>query len=188
MKCPSLKPEFKIYRDILIFMVTVLVANYAWKWTFTGDEYGELVTWLGIDVTAPFEFMALHVARAVYRIVALFRDTVYLVGDNEIRFESGAHTIIIWGCTGLKQAFIWLCIMLTVQGGWKHKLWYIPFGWCCCYIFNILRIVVLALFIEHHPTWFHPLHDYILKYAFYFMFFGLWVLFVEKLKPSSSAN
>ena len=41
------------YRDIIIFVVTLLVANYAWKWTFVGDEEGNVVTWLGMDVTAP---------------------------------------------------------------------------------------------------------------------------------------
>ena len=27
------------YADVLIFMVTLAVANYAWKWTMIGDEY-----------------------------------------------------------------------------------------------------------------------------------------------------
>ena len=46
MQYLSLKQRFEPYADILIFVVTLLVANYAWKWTFTGDEYGDQVTWL----------------------------------------------------------------------------------------------------------------------------------------------
>ena len=33
--------------DIIIFMVTLFVANYFWKFTMLGDENGEVVTWFG---------------------------------------------------------------------------------------------------------------------------------------------
>lgn len=175
-------------------MLTLLVANYAWKWTFTGDEYGEVVTWLGLDVTAPFKFMALHIARMVYELVSLFRDEVSLVDEMIIRYDNGVGTAIVWGCTGLKQGFIWLCLMLTVPATqpayktWLRKLWFIPLGWLCCYIFNILRITAIALLIEHHPDWFSLLHDHLFKYAFYAMIFVLWLWFVEKIRPFSSAS
>lgn len=188
MKCHSLKQLFEPYQDIIIFMVTLLVANYAWKFTMIGDENGDMVTWFGLDVTAPFEFMACHIASAVYWLVSLFRDTAYMVSEHTIRFESGSGTTIIWGCTGLKQSFIWLCLILTVRGGWKHKTWYIPLGWICCYAFNILRIFLITLFIEHHPDWFQVLHDHIFKYLFYGMMFLLWAIFVEKIRPSSSSH
>ena len=194
MKCPMRKQlsdiysALKPYQDVIIFMITLLVANYAWKWTMLGDENGDCVTWLGMDVTAPFEFMACHIASVVFWLINLFRDTAYMVGEHTIRFESGSGTTIIWGCTALKQSFIWLCLILTVRGGWKHKIWFIPLGWLCCYLFNILRIFLIALFIEHHPEWFHMLHDYIFKYLFYAMLFGLWVIFVEKIRPSASAH
>lgn len=197
MKCLSLKQRFewlKPYEDVLIFMITLLVANYAWKWTFTGDEYGDVVTWLGMDVTAPFEIMACHIAQAVFWLVSLVRDTAYMPDEHTIRFVTGSGSTIIWGCTGLKQSFIWLCLILTVRSTepacktWLQKLWFIPFGWLCCYIFNILRIAAITLFVEFHPDWFHVLHDYIFKYAFYAMLFGLWVWFVEKLRSSASTN
>lgn len=187
----NIKNKIRPYTDVLVFMLTLLVANYAWKWTFTGDENGDMVTWFGFDVTAPFEFMACHIARLVYEMVSLFRDTVYMVGDHSVRFESGTGTTIIWGCTGLKQSFIWMCLILTVRAlqpelrakTWLHKLWFIPLGWICCYVFNILRIFLIALFMEFHPEWFHLLHDHIFKYAFYAMLFGMWVIFVEKIRP-----
>ena len=43
----ALKP----YSDVIIFMVTLLVANYAWKWTMVGDDNGDSVTWFGLDIT-----------------------------------------------------------------------------------------------------------------------------------------
>lgn len=192
----NLKSQIRPYRDVLVFMVTLLIANYFWKWTLVGDENGDAVTWFGIDITAPFEFMACHIADAVYWIVGLFRDTVYKVGDHVIRFDNGVGTSIIWGCTGLKQSFIFMCLILTVlpykninhksqitNSLWFHKLWYIPIGWVCCYAFNIARIAAITLLIESHPDWFHFLHDYLFKYLFYAMLFGLWVIFVEKIRP-----
>ena len=193
MKSRSLKQLFEPYADVIIFMVTLLAANYFWKFTVSGDENGDLVTWFGLDITAPFEFMACHIASVVYWLVSLFRDTAFMTDPNTIHFTSGTGTTIIWGCTAIKQSFIWLCLMLTVMPynsgcTWLHKLWFIPLGWLCCYLFNILRIFLIALFIEHHPEWFHLLHDYLFKYLFYAMLFGLWVIFVEKIRvlPSSS--
>ena len=189
-------------------MVTLLVANYAWKFTVLGDEDGDWVSWFGMDISAPFVYLAHHVAVVVYWLISLVRDTAHLVG-NTIRFDSGSGTTIVWGCSGLKQMFIWLCLILTVVPAvsnnqkdeqsaigpcpinqkspmcslWLHKLWFIPFGWLCCYAFNILRIFLIALVVEHHPEWFAVLHGYVFKYMFYAMLFGLWVWFVEKIRP-----
>ena len=194
-----LQSQLRPYRDVIVFVVTLLVANYFWKWTMNGDEYGEQVTWFGLDVTAPFEFMACHIASVVYGLLSLFRDTVYMADEHTIRFASGVGTTIIWGCSGLKQSFIWLCLILTVRPIFKSsnsqilkfsiaKLLYILLGWLCCYVFNILRIFLIALLIEHHPDWFEVLHNYIFKYLFYAMLFGLWVIFVEKIRPHALSH
>lgn len=195
-------------------MLTLLAANYFWKFTFSGDEMGDQVTWLGIDVTAPFEWMACHIASAVYRLVSLCRETAFMPDAHTIRFSNGVGSTIVWGCSGFKQMFIWFWLVVTVRnlpsaisrqkspvtndkssslpcgegrgGGsslWLHKLWYIPVGWVCCYAFNILRIFLICLLIENHPTWFHPLHDYFFKYLFYGMLFLMWVVFIEKIRP-----
>lgn len=177
-----LKVTLSPYMDVIIFMVTLFVANYFWKFTMLGDENGEVVTWLGMNVTAPFDILARHIAFVVYRLTSLFRDTVIMSDPYSVTFVTGGGSRIIWGCSGLKQGFIWLCLMLTVRGGWKHKLWFIPLGWLCCYLFNILRIFLITLLIEHHPDWFPFLHNYLFKYLFYGMFFGLWVWFVERIR------
>ncbi len=186
----NIKSALRPYADVIIFMVTLLVVNYAWKYTVMGDEDGSAVTWFGLDITAPFEWMACHVAAVVYELVALFRDTAYMTGEHTIRFQSGNATTIIWGCTALKQSFIWFWLILTVRSAgnsrlWLHKLWFIPLGWLVCYLFNILRIFLIALVIEHHPEYFHLLHDYIFKYLFYGILFLLWVWFVEGIRGTT---
>ena len=189
MKFRTLKQAFKPYRDIIIFVVALLVSNYFWKFTVTGDDFGEVVTWFGIDITAPFAWLAEETTREVYTIVSWFRDTIYQTDAYTLRFDSGSSTRIVWACTPLKQAFIWLCIMLATIGDWRSKVWFIPFGWVCIYGFNVLRIASITLFIEFHPDWFDLLHTYIFKYLFYGMMFLLWVWYVERIrKPQSCAD
>lgn len=182
LEISNIKSQIRPYSDVLIFMVTLLVANFAWKWTMVGDEGGEMVTWLGLDVTAPFEWLSAHIAAVVFWLVSLCRDTVYMVGDHLVRFENGGGSNIVWSCSGLKQMFIWTCLILTVRGGWKHKIWFIPLGLLCCHVFNILRIFMITLIVEHHQEWFGLMHDHICKYLFYGMMFALWVWFVEGIR------
>ena len=101
--------------------------------------------------------------------------------DFYFHFTTGTGTRIVWGCTGLKQSFIWIVIMLIARGQRKHKLWFIPLGLVCAYLFNILRITLIAIAIEQHPDWFHLLHDYIFKYLFYGMLFCLWVWWTNRI-------
>jgi exosortase/archaeosortase family protein len=172
----------KPYYDIILFVVALLAANFFWKFTVLGDEGTSQVTWFGIDITAPFDWMATHIAHAVFWLIQLTNDTVTFFEPNTIHFATGTGTRIVWSCTGLKQAFIWIIIMLAARGSWKHKLWFIPLGLACAYLFNILRITLIAMAIEHHPEWFDMLHDYIFKYLFYGMLFLLWLWWTNTLR------
>lgn len=176
------------YLDIIIFVVTLLVANYFWKFTVLGDEGDTLVTWFGLNITAPFDFLARHITREVCWLIGLFRDTCTQTSPTSYYFDSGVGTIIVWSCTPLKQSFIWLCLLLTTRGGWKQKIWYIPVGWICIYIFNLLRIFAISLLTEFHPEWFNFLHTYLFKWLFYGMMFLLWLLFTDKVRYIGKAK
>lgn len=139
------------------------------------------VLWFSKDISTPFNFMSHHIAHTVYKLIHLTNDQAYFYEPNVIHFATGEGTRIVWGCTGLKQSFIWIIIMLVARGQWKHKLWFIPLGLLCTYLFNILRITLIAMAIENHPEWFHLLHDYIFKYLFYAMLFGLWLWWTHRI-------
>jgi exosortase/archaeosortase family protein len=175
----------KPYTDILLFVVALLAANYFWKFTVLGDEGGDQVTWLGMDISRPFDWMAQHIAHVVYWLIHLTNDAVVFFEPSTIHFATGTGTKIVWGCTGLKQSFIWIVIMLVARGSWKHKLWFIPLGLACAYLFNILRITLIAMAIEHHPEWFHLLHDYVFKYMFYGMLFCLWLWWSNQIADAA---
>lgn len=171
----------KPYTDIILFVVSLLAANYFWKFTVLGDEGGTMVTWFGLDITRPFDIMAHHIASITYWLISLTNDQVYFYEPNIIRFATGEGTRIVWACTGLKQSFIWIIIMLVARGKWTRKLWFIPLGLACAYLFNILRITLIAIAIEHHPEWFEFLHEHLFKYLFYFMLFCLWLWWTHRI-------
>jgi len=172
---PKRRFDISPYIDILIFVVALLAANWFWKFTVVGDEGGEQVTWFGLDITAPFTWLAAHISRVVYGLIHLVNSGVALSGGTIFYPATGTGTTIVWSCTGLKQSFIWLVIMLVSRGPWKKKAWFIPLGLLCVYAFNILRITLIAMAMEHHPEWFELLHTYIFKYLFYGMQFLLWL-------------
>ena len=180
-----IKETLRPYIDIILFVVALLAANYFWKFTVLGDEDGIQVTWFGMNITRPFDAMSEHISSVVYWLLSLTNDHVYFFEPNLIHFETGTGTRIVWGCTGLKQSFIWIIIMLVARGSWKHKLWFIPLGLVCAYLFNILRITLIAMAIEHHPGWFEFLHEYLFKYLFYGMLFCLWLWWTHRIAKTT---
>lgn len=193
MSVTSFRQALLPYKDILLFAITLLAAHFSWKYTVLGDEGSEAVMFFGNDISAPFIYLSNHIALVVFYVLDLFRDTVHLHPNSIIRFDSGSGISIAWSCTAIKQSFIWICIMLTTPKGWRHKIWFIPFGLVVIYVFNILRISAIALLIEYHPDWFDILHDYVFKYIFYIVLFLLWVWFVQHIRtrglhPNASAD
>ena len=173
------------YYDIILFVVALLTANYFWKFTVLGDEGGTMVTWFGLNITRPFDFMAHHIASFVYWLLQLTNEHVHFTQPNLIHFDTGTGTRIVWSCTALKQSFIWIVIMFFARGSWKRKLWFIPLGLVCTYVFNILRITLIAMAIEHHPEWFDFLHEHLLKYLFYGMLFLLWLWWTNRISETN---
>ena len=171
------------YEGIIRFVVAMLAANYFWKYTVLGDENGRgAVTWFGLDLTWYFDVLADHIAGVIYTVLQWLGENVTLTNGNRLRFvDTGVGTIIVWGCTGLKQSFIWLVIMLAARGSWARKLAYLPVGWIFAYAFNIFRIFMVAILTKNHPEWFELLHTYLFKYLFYGFFFLLWLIYDERL-------
>lgn len=172
------------HRGIIGFVIILTLSNILWKYNIKGDETDTLVTLFGQNISAPFIIMARHVAETCTSLLQSLGWNVSLNLENVIRHENGISVQVIWACSGLKQAYIYLCIMIFSRGSWIKKLWYIPLGLLLVYLFNIIRIGFIVAFIEHHPTAFDFLHLYIFKYLFYILIFGIWVFWEEKISIS----
>jgi len=184
------------YRGVILFAVILMVANFFWKYNVLGDEdegLNSLVTFWGIDITPPFTWMARNVAVVTESILKTFGFNIILKPDNILGYPNGNGVQVIWACTGLKQAYIFLCIITFNRGSWKNKTWFIPLGLLVVYLFNIIRIAFIAACMENHPNWFEFLHLYAFKYLFYGIIFLMWVFWEEKIanrqpKPETSNN
>lgn len=175
------------YKGVILFAVILFASNFVWKYTVLGDESDNLVTFFGINISAPFVWMAHHVAVMSETILSGMGFDISMDPRNILRHENGYSVRIIWACTGIKQAYIFFFIIAFYRGPWLKKLWYIPLGLLVVYLFNIFRITFIVACIRDYPHWFHFLHLYLFKYMFYIIIFGLWVIWEEKIagKPKS---
>lgn len=181
MQMKSILNKLKPYRGIIYFVVILLGAHFFWKFFVIGDESNDRVTFFGMDISAPFVYMAQHIADFSYDILKWLGYNVTLKTNNIIQHDVSRNAIhIVWGCTGIKQAYIFFCIIAFYKGPWKHKLWYIPLGLLCIYAFNLLRIIQITIIIDKYPEQFDLWHGHVMKYVFYILIFLLWVIWNEK--------
>lgn len=184
----NFKQRIEPYSGVIRFMVILIIAHFFWKFTVIGEESGSQVTFFGCDISAPFIWLSHHIASVVFHVIHWMGYEVDLIGDTIIRFANGNGSRIVWSCTGIKQAYIFTCIILFSQGPWVKKLWYIPVGLLVCYVVNLLRIGGLTLIIHNHRDLFYFFHEHLFKYLFYGVLFLMWVIWQEKLVPIKSIN
>ena len=193
MKKPLFKFPEKLepFKGVILFAIILMASNYLWKYNVLGDEAKDvdsMVTFHGLNISAPFVWMAHNITHMSELVLNFFGWKVILDPTNILRHDNGSSVQIIWACTGIKQAYICFCILAFSRGPWIKKLWYIPLSLIVVYLFNIFRIVFIVACVENHPQWFHFLHLYAFKYAFYGIIFLMWVYWEEKIVVRLKTN
>ncbi|MCL2596324.1 MAG: archaeosortase/exosortase family protein [Paludibacter sp.] len=177
----SIFGKYKQYSGIFYFIIILMIAHFVWKLLVVGEESDVHVTFLGLDISLPFRFMVRHIALVCNKIINILGFGSTLRFGYNIWFPDVQRGInVIWGCTAIKQSYIFICIIVFYRGAWQQKLWYIPAGLVVIYLFNIFRISTIAIITKFHPEWFYFVHEILLKLLFYFVIFSLWVLWEEK--------
>lgn len=171
------------YSGVLYFVIILIVSHFFWKFTVLGDDSDNRVTFFGLNLSGLFIFMSAHVAEATTALLHFFGINAQLEPFNIIRHDNGQAVRIVWSCTGLKQAYIFICIIAFNRGSSLHKLWFIPTGLLVVYAFNIMRIAMISAFTRNHPDWFDFLHEELFKHLFYAVIFGMWIFWEEKIVP-----
>ena len=170
------------YWGVIYFVALLLFTHFLWKFVVDGDLHGQQIAILGKDLTEQFHFLSAFTAKAVHWFVHLFPNTGdFMIEDTRLFFLNENFPIhLIWGCTGVKQLYIFIVIIAFYRGPWKKKLWYIPVGCVVLWIYNIVRIASISyLTIGHHER-FDFLHEGLFRYIFYGLIFLLWVIWEEK--------
>lgn len=181
MFAEKLPKKLRPYSGVIYFMVVLVCAHFFWKITVRGDETDTIVTFFGLNISAPFNFMAAHVAKMTAIVLQFWGFDLQQFDNNVLRHENGVAVRIVWSCTGLKQAYIFVCLIAFYNRNLNRKLWYIPIGLLVIYLVNILRIAAITALVKIYPEYFELLHEYIFKYLFYVILFGMWVLWDERI-------
>lgn len=162
------------YKDILLFLLILFVVNILWKLSVTENVITHNVELFRcVNITPIFDFFVKYNVKIITFFLTFFGYDFYVNPEAKIIFSSGVFVQVVWGCSAVKQSFIFLCIMLVQKGSWKHKLWYLPISIIILLIFNSLRLVCLTLIEEANPSLFYFSHT-IMKYIFYLIIFILW--------------
>lgn len=180
----NIKEIYKKNRGIILFFVAMFAADIIWKLSVHGEETINDVQIFGfIDASGFFDHISAITAAITYFFTHIIRPNAIYMEQVVIGYSDSLGAIeIVWGCSGVKQAFIFICIMLLAEGSWKKKAWFIPLGIAICFIYNIMRLVALALIVENHRELFDLFHNYILKYIFYGVIFLMWVWWEEVIR------
>jgi len=165
---------------VIYFVVILLCCHFFWKYTVIGDESDQQVTFFGLNISVPFVAMTNNLTNVVAYFLRNWLNVSFIVHENIIHFSNHIAVAIVWACSGLKQMYIYFCIIAFYKGPWKHKLWYIPMGLLIAYLFNIFRITFISYMAYTNIHTVDFLHNHLFKYLFYGIIFLLWVIWEEK--------
>ena len=186
-----IKQILEPYSGILLFLVLLFFFHFTWKIVIDGDMESTKMYVFGKEWTpAWFDTVTLWLAEVVHWLVLQFPGNEHFVRDNYLLFfiDGGIRISIIWGCTGLKQMFIFAGIILLYRGPFLKKLWYIPLGCLILTVYNVIRIALICVLTNHHPERFDDLHDGIFRYIYYTIVFLLWVVWEESFVKKKKRN
>jgi exosortase/archaeosortase family protein len=156
--------------------------HFSWKIAIDGDMGGDRMYLFGKDITPAWFYTAcVWLTSCAEWFIRLLPNMQDLVRESILLyFPQGGITIsIVWGCLGLKQMFIYSCIILFYRGPFLKKLAYIPLSCVILTVYNIIRIGLITVFTRGYPERFDSLHDGIFRYIYYTIVFLLWVYWEE---------
>ncbi len=178
----ELKNNFAPYLGVLFFITILVFAHTFWKLVVNADLHGHQISILGQNLTNQFYALSTLTAEWVYQLVKLLPNSEdFYRHGTFLYFEGGSNCIsVIWGCTAVKQLYIFVILIALYRGPVKSKLWYIPTGALVLGIYNVIRIAMICVLTKNNPERFESLHDGWFRYIFYGLIFILWVIWEEK--------
>lgn len=169
--------------DVLIFMIIIVFFHKLW-WTWGLKDlllnylqFAELEQFMALHVFYPSSWFVEHIIG--YDIKTL-KTTLY--------FPNNGYITVNGSCSGLKQFYQWIFLMILFPGPWKSKLWFIPLGIIIIHLTNIFRIIALSVIVMEWPQYWDFSHDWILRPFFYVVIFVMWVIWVEKFRHKSKSK
>lgn len=155
--------KLKPFKDIIWFLCLFLIFEFIWKLCVHQGEDERILLVLGNDLTSYTEGFNKWTANIVYWLIhdMLGYQNFNIIHNTTLYFDGSIYIDIIWGCTGLKQFFMFTFIMLFYFGPLKKKLWFIPMSLFVLLFINIVRLTIIILIVKvPFPEWFIPVNEW----------------------------
>ncbi len=120
-------------------------------------------------------FMALT-ATVCGGLLDIFFDDVYATG--RLMSFHGFSVEIIEECTGIFEMLIFLAALISYPASWRAKSIGILLGIPTLYLFNVVRIVFLAVVGAHYAGLFDFMHLYFWQSTLILMITTVWVIWI----------
>jgi len=177
------KYHLDAFKEVAIFMIILLFFHFLFK-IFTSDItanrfFNSSSEWLAERVFYASRWIleALNVKITSFEQLAIggsIKNRVFYYPENN------GFVSVNLSCSGLKQFYQWVVLMLLYPGPWRHKAWFIPLGLIVIHFVNLFRIVSMTFVTIHLPDQWDFIHDNILRPFFYVVMFAFWVWWNEK--------
>lgn len=185
-KIKNLLKKYSYLKGVAYFVIILLVSHFLWKFSLLEgkDLQGlpQIFLWRCYDLSFIFNNTVGYLTSQVSWVIQdVFNMDVVMLKNSVYVKEVSSLVKIVWSCSGLKQMFVFFCIIAFYPGSEKHKLWFIPLGILLIWILNVIRISALIALFEQNPNNFDIFHE-LSKYVFYFIIFMFWVFWEEKIR------
>lgn len=185
-KIKSLLKKYSYLKGVAFFVVILLASHFLWKFSFIEGKdlrgLPQIFLWRNFDFSYLFNTAVGYLSSQVYWLIHdVFNMDVVMLNTSVYVKEISSMVKIVWSCSGLKQIFVFFCIIAFYPGSGKHKFWFIPLGILLIWILNVIRISSLIALFEQFPNHFDLFHE-LSKYVFYFVIFMFWVFWEEKIR------
>ena len=214
-KAYTLIKKLEPFKYILWFLCLFLIFEFIWKLCVHQGEDERILLVFGKDLTRYTEGINQWTAEIVYWFVhdLLGYQDFHIIDKVTLYFEGSIPIDIIWGCTGLKQLFMFAFILTFYYGPVKKKLWYLPLSLLILVFINILRLAIIFIiirtpfpegfiavnewyndriwentkecYIVFYKDWFNIFHRDVFTWIYYDgVIFVLWLIWEEKIRKS----
>lgn len=89
-------------------------------------------------------------------------------------------------CDGAPLLALFASFIVAFPGPWKHKWWFLICGGAAVHVFNIGRVMALAVIVHWNPEWLAFNHDYTFTLLIYGFVFGLWWVWIRYFATTQS--
>ncbi|MCF8304665.1 MAG: archaeosortase/exosortase family protein [Bacteroidales bacterium] len=168
--------------DVAIFFAILLTFHFLWRQVFV-NYLTQMEFYHNLS-----NFFETQVFRQSYWFNVNVLGLDITAVDNTMYFSKHGYIAITGGCSGLKQFYQWILLMLLFPGPWKHKTWFIPLGLIITHAVNLFRIIGLSIVLINWGDYWQWSHDWLFRPFFYIVMFMLWVWWVEKFKNKQKAK